>query len=100
MYGRTGIRPKHLSDIEKGHKVRIFTLARLATGLGVSIDELINEQGIHEGPNGPSEESAHKAEKENNQIVAQKCIWLNMRKCTFGKFPYCYLSDSNKIIEI
>jgi len=41
----TGIGPKHLCDIEKGHKVRIFTLARLAAGLGVSIDELINEQG-------------------------------------------------------
>jgi len=41
----TGIRPKHLSDIEKGHRVRIYTLARLAAGLEVSIDELVNDQG-------------------------------------------------------
>ena len=30
----TGIRPKHLSDIERGRNVRIYTLARLAMGLG------------------------------------------------------------------
>jgi len=36
----TGIRPKHLSDIESGKTVRIHTLARLAAGLGVTMDEL------------------------------------------------------------
>lgn len=38
----TGMCPKYLSNIEAGHKVRvrIYTFARLAAGLGVSIDEL------------------------------------------------------------
>ena len=38
----TGLRPKHIGDIERGKKVRIHTLARLAAGLGVSIDKLVN----------------------------------------------------------
>ena len=37
----TGIRPKHLSDIETGKIVRIHTLARLAAGLGVTIGALV-----------------------------------------------------------
>jgi len=37
----TGIRPKHISDIEMGKIVRIHTLARLAAGLGVTIEELV-----------------------------------------------------------
>jgi transcriptional regulator with XRE-family HTH domain len=37
-----GIPSKHLSDIETGRKVpRITTLARLAVGLGVTIEELV-----------------------------------------------------------
>lgn len=37
----TGIRLKHLSDIETGRTVpQIHTLTKLAAGLGVSIDEL------------------------------------------------------------
>ncbi|TGE36035.1 XRE family transcriptional regulator [Desulfosporosinus fructosivorans] len=39
-----GIRPRHLSDIETGRKVpQIQTIARLAAGLGVSIDELVGK---------------------------------------------------------
>lgn len=37
----TGIRPKHIGDIERGKRVRVYTLARLAVGLGVTIDELV-----------------------------------------------------------
>ncbi|AFQ43291.1 helix-turn-helix domain-containing protein [Desulfosporosinus meridiei] len=41
----TGMNPKFLSNIEAGHKarIRIYTLARLAAGLGVSIDELAGQ---------------------------------------------------------
>ena len=40
-----GIPSKHLSDIETGRRVpRIPTLARLAVGLGVTIDELVNNE--------------------------------------------------------
>lgn len=40
-----GIPSRHLSDIETGRKVpRIPTLARLAVGLGVTIDELVNNE--------------------------------------------------------
>jgi len=42
----TGMCPKYLSNIEAGHKarVRIYTLARLAAELGVSIDELVRKR--------------------------------------------------------
>jgi len=41
LAANTGIPSKHLSDIETRRKVpRITTLARLATGLGVTIEEL------------------------------------------------------------
>ena len=41
----TGIPSKHLSNIETGRKVpRIPTLARLAAGLGVTIEELVGKR--------------------------------------------------------
>ena len=42
LAANTGLYPRYLSDIEAGRKIpRIHTLARLAAGLGVSIEELV-----------------------------------------------------------
>ncbi len=41
----SGLYPRYLSDIETGRKVpQIPALARLATGLGVSIEELVGSR--------------------------------------------------------
>lgn len=40
-----GIPPRYLNDIETGRKVpRVNVIARLAVGLGVSIEELFNDK--------------------------------------------------------